>query len=212
MSRRMSTSSGYKRRGFTLVEVLVALALFAALLAASTAVLVQVSAAWAAQADDPIVDRHAEGLERFLRRVFSESGAAGVTAPAQDRLSEGALLGVLPPADLPWTNLLATSGGTVRGLLVMPQEGGLWLYWNTSGETTLGVTESHRVMLSPWVTAATVYIYDTNDLKWVPVEPGSSVDNVGGAGTATASRVLRVEINRSGQSRILEIPIPKAAR
>ena len=214
MNARKSFKNGYLRRSpraFTLIEMLIAIALFAALLVAATAVLIQVSEAWASQADDPIVDRHAEGLERFLRRVVGEGGATAIKAPTDDQISqEGAFLVVTPPADLPWTDVQAQGGGTITGRLAMPpNDPGLWLYWSTSREISLNLSDPHRIRLSPWVVNAQVYIYDSANTKWVPVDASNPVDNVGGVGTATASRVLRLEIVRSGQARTLEIPLPK---
>lgn len=196
-----------------MIETLIAIALFAGLLVAATAVLIQVSEAWASQADDPVVDRHADGLERFVRRVFSESGAANLKAPTSDQISgEGALLAVSPPPDLPWTDLQAEAGGVITGRLAMPpNEPGLWLYWNAANETSQSDLQPHRVRLSPWVQSTEVYIYDTQGQKWMPVDPATPLDNVGGVGTASAYRVLRLVIVRSGQTRTLEIPLPKNA-
>lgn len=213
MNRTKSPASGY-RRAFTLVETLLAMALFTGLLVASTAVLIQVSQAWASQADDPIVDRHAEGLERFIRRVFAESTATGLTAPTADQVSsEGALLAVRPPSDLPWTDLQAIAGGVITGrLAIPPDDDGLWLYWNAANESTRDSSnEPHRILLSPWVREAQVYVYDATGQKWMPADPATPVDNVGGVGTATIYRVLRLVIVRNGQTRTLEIPMPRSS-
>lgn len=190
-----------------------AIALFTGLLVAATAVLIQMSQAWAEQADDPILDRHADGLERFIRRTFSESGPTGVRAPTTDQISTfGALLSVTPPADLPWTDLQAEAGGAITAQFCLPEKNpGLWLYWSTSRETTLSSVQPHRILLSPWVTSAQVYIYDTQGSQWVAVDPETPVDNVGGVGTATAYRVLRVVVSRGARTRTLEIPLPKNA-
>ena len=200
-------------RAFTLIETLIAIVLFAGLLTAATAVLIQVSEMWASQADDPIIDRHVDGLERFVRRVFSESGPTGVTAPTTDQMAqEGALLAVVPPADLPWTDVQALAGGAISGRFALPpNDGGLWLYWNTARETSTGVTDPHRVLLSPWVVSAQIFIYDATNTKWLPVDAANPVDNVGGVGTATTYRVLRLVVVRSGQTRTIEVPLPKTA-
>lgn len=199
---------GVRRRAFTLIEVLMAIALFAGFLTAAVAILFQVSVAWANQADDPIADRHAEGLNRFLRLAVNEGGAAGITAPTATQVSEEhALLSVRPAGDLPIFEDLTTAGGAIEARLCMPPDGGLWLTWNTVGERTQNTSRPHRTRLSPWVTEATLMVYDPNTSRWIEYVPGDT--NAGTFGSATSVRVLRVKIVHRGQERRLEIPLPK---
>lgn len=206
MSARRSHTA--VRRGFTLIEVLMAIALFAGFLSAAVAILFQVSFAWSSQADDPIADRHADGLNRFLRRVIADGGSAGLRAPTSAQVSEEhALLRVSPPGDLPIFEDRTTSGGAIEARLSMPPEGGLWLVWNTVGERTRNTSQPHRTRLSPWVTEAKLMVYEPANSRWNEYVPGDT--NAGGFGAATALRVLSLKVVHRGQERRIEIPLPR---
>ncbi len=200
---------GSFRPGFTLMETLIAIALLAGLLVAAVSILFQVSAAWASQADDPVADRHVEGLARFVRTVFSQSGSAGVSAPTAEQVSrEGAFLAVRPPGDLPMFDRLATEGGAVEARFALAPEGAFLLFWNTSGERLQSPGKSHRVLLSSWVVSAKVFVYDAENRQCTEYVPGDS--GAGAFGAATSLRVLRIEVDRLGQRRVMEIPLPRS--
>lgn len=203
-----------RRSAFTLIEMLVALALFGMLFSAVVVVLVQVSSTWASEADDPQIDRHVDGLDRFVRAIFVESGAAGVKAPSSSQIAdENAFLSVVPPADLPWIALIAQDGGAIEGRLAMGKDNdGLWLYWNTARERLIRRIEPHRIRISSWVTAARVYVYDADGKNWTESVPGVSSTDSPGAGSAVSFRVLQLDIVHQGQSRTLRIPIPRTER
>lgn len=201
-------SSRRSRTGFTLVETLISIALLAGFLVAAVSILFQISSAWASQADDPVVDRHAEGLGRFVRGVFSQSGYAGITAPTADQQSrEGALLAVKPQGDLPMFNALATVGGVIEARFAISSDGALLLCWNTSGERAKSPGLSHKTLLSRWVTSAKIFVYDDTNKKWTEFTPADA--SSGGLGKPDALRVLRLDIERLGQRRVLEIPLPR---
>lgn len=200
-----------RRSAFTLIEMLVALALFGMLFSAVVVVLVQVSSTWASEADDPQIDRHVDGLDRFIRSIFVESGAAGVKAPTSTQISdENAFLSVVPPSDLPWIALIAQDGGAIEGRLSMGKDNdGLRLYWNTARERLVKRIQPHSMLLSSWVTAARVYVYDADGKTWTESVPGTQTTGSAGAGSATSFRVLQLDIVHQGQSRTLRIPIPR---
>jgi prepilin-type N-terminal cleavage/methylation domain-containing protein len=214
-SRILASDTQVRRRrvsrGFTLIETLVAIALFGMLFSAIVVVLVQVQSAWITQADDPVADRHVEGLDRFVRSAFVESGSAGVTEPSEEQRSqENAFLSLTVPSDLPWIGLLAQDGGAVEARLAMAKDGpGLWLYWNTARERTAKNLPAHRLLVSPWVKAARIYVYDTDSTTWTESVPGAQSAGTSGSGSATSFRVLQLEVDRSGQARTLRIPIPR---
>ena len=212
MKRLSHRASGFvRRRAFTLIEMLVAIALFGMLFSAVVVVLVQVQTAWVTQSEDPEVDRHVEGLERFVRAAFVESGATGVTVPSDDqRSAENAFLSLTVPSDLPWIDLLAQDGGAIEARLATEKDGpGLRLYWNTARERTVRNLPPHSILLSPWVTAARIYVYDTDSSTWTESVPGAQTTGSAGAGSAASFRVLQLEINHAGRVRTMRIPIPR---
>jgi prepilin-type N-terminal cleavage/methylation domain-containing protein len=70
------------RRAFTLVEVVVSLALAGILLTALSLVSFDILSFWASQADDPAFDRHSAGLRRALEECLAETNDAGAAAGA----------------------------------------------------------------------------------------------------------------------------------
>jgi prepilin-type N-terminal cleavage/methylation domain-containing protein len=61
------------RRAFSLLEVLLAIAVAGLLIGASSYMIVSFSAIWTLRADDDSFEEHADGVAVFLRRAFSEA-------------------------------------------------------------------------------------------------------------------------------------------
>ncbi|MDR1498196.1 MAG: prepilin-type N-terminal cleavage/methylation domain-containing protein [Puniceicoccales bacterium] len=68
------------RRAFTLVEVIISIALAGLLLTALSLVSFDIMSVWAAQADDPAFDRHVDGLRRALEECIAETNDAAASA------------------------------------------------------------------------------------------------------------------------------------
>ncbi|MDR3229359.1 MAG: prepilin-type N-terminal cleavage/methylation domain-containing protein [Puniceicoccales bacterium] len=79
------------RRAFTLAEVLIAIAITGLMLTALAMVTENVLRIWAAQAEDPLFDRHVDGLRRALEECLAETADAaagtGTTASTQATLA-----------------------------------------------------------------------------------------------------------------------------
>lgn len=196
----------HRRGAFTLMETLLAVALLAGFLMAATALLFQVTTLWASQSDDAMLDRHVDGVERFVRRLFAESGASRVVSPTPEQQSdEHALLALTGVSgDLPWVAPLVTTGGRFECRLSRGEDGGLWLYWNTAGERVLGAVEPHRTLLSPWVDLAALYRLDKDGGEWTEVEAGESMTR-----TAGVLYALRLEFQHQGRRRALTLLLPQ---
>ncbi|MDR1818025.1 MAG: hypothetical protein LBR07_07670 [Puniceicoccales bacterium] len=61
------------RGGFTLAEIVIAIALTAALLTGLTMTTVNILGVWTAQAEAPLFDRHVDGLRRMLEECVAET-------------------------------------------------------------------------------------------------------------------------------------------
>lgn len=194
------------RGAFTLVETLLAIALLGGLLAGATVILFQVSTAWAAQAEDPVLDRHVDGLERFLRRMLGESQYPVVEPTAEQISDEKAMLSTTLPENLPWHETLATAGGAVTGRLAYA-DGALRLYWQTARERSLSQTKSHAMVLSPWVTSAKILIHNPDTGEWTESVPGETAAGTPSFNAAKGLRVLLLEIGHRGRTRTLQILI-----
>ena len=197
-----------RRRGFTLLEVLIALALLTGLITAAVTLITHVGSAWAAQADDPVLDRHADALDRLIRRMFSESGYTFITIPTADRVSEeGAILGVTPPPDLPWFEL--APGGRIEARIAFTRDTGLTLRWNTRRERTLGTAPVRLSRISPWVVDAALLVRADAAAEWTDATPGRSESTAVEAASPESHRALRLELEHLGRHRTLIIPLPR---
>lgn len=197
-----------RRGAFTLMETLLAVALLAALFTAATALLFQVTSLWASQSDDALLDRHVDGVDRFVRRLFAESGAARVTTPDARQIErERAILAFTgTDAELPWVTPLVTEGGRFECRLGFDAETGLWLWWNTAGERARGAIESHRTRLSPWVRLAAVYRMERDGREWTELTAGETLRRSPGVPYA-----LRLEFEHRGRVRALTLLLPAEA-
>ena len=63
------------RRAFTLLEVLLAIAVAGILIAASSYMIVSYSAIWALRTDDDSFEEHADGVAVFLQKAFDEASS-----------------------------------------------------------------------------------------------------------------------------------------
>lgn len=195
-----------RRRAFTLVETLLAFALLAGLLAAAVTMLFQVVSLWATQSDDAMLDQHVDGVDRFVRRLLAESGVRHIVLPTPEQVERERAVLALTDADgdLPWIAPLATAGGRLECRLAADAERRLWLCWNTAGELASGAVESHRTLLSEWVTFAGLYRLDKYGREWTLVVPGETMPH--GAGAMYA---LRLEFEHRGRRRALTMPLPE---
>ena len=186
-----------RARGFTLVEVLVAASLLAGLLAAGVALAFQLCSLLAAQADDPVFDRHADGIECFLRS-YRSSGADKPMSEVKDEPGLLPRVGLVVPSDAPLLKgKPPVKSGGVRSLAFRPGSG-LWLVWPTRGDDRAGSAGSACALLSPWVVGAQVLRYDVTEDKWT-VELADASD-------APDWRVIRLEMSHAGHRRTLLIP------
>jgi len=183
---------------------LMAIALMAALMASAVAILFQVSSAWASQAEDPALDRHVDGVDRFVRRLLAESGGA-LTVPTSEQIAgEHAILAVRPMSDLPWIALQSKSGGVLEGRLAAGADGKLLLFWNTRDERSQGSVEPHVLLISPWVESAKLYRLDPGAREWSEIAPGESMSK-----SPKALHALRIEFVHRGQRRPVQFLLPK---
>lgn len=193
----MKSIRNRSRTAFTLVETLLASALLALLLTAAATVAWQVVSLWGAQADDPLFDRHCDGLERFLR--VSVTGRVFPTESFDTR-SDTPAIRLEPPSDIPWFAAVSGRGGVVRGILDFTQDSGLRFLWRRAGADP---TEAPCLaVLSAQVTGILVVAYDEASDKW-QVERRDTSRSIG-----ERPRMLRVSLEHRGLSRTLWIELP----
>ena len=147
--------------GFTLLELLLSLALIGMLLVAMNQFIFSMGELWGRGADVRLFDRHVRAVTRFVEKTLHSTvlpSAKGMQALAiQDlRLPDGpteTLLTFELPAGsrvLPWP--AAPLPDVVCALGVRPQQG-LVLYWHSRLETRFADDPPRAPLLSPLVTA-----------------------------------------------------------
>lgn len=161
------------RRGFTLVETLMALTLTAVLASGGAMLVLDITQAWAGRETGPAFRRHVRGLGAFL-----ESGFFRATRNPQ--LVREGLLSV-PPGSPPGTPpaphlLLLNAGESVpapgggnpdgEGWIVHEPDTGLIMLWRTEREKREKDALLHRTVISPWCESFDILSYDTTRDQW----------------------------------------------
>jgi prepilin-type N-terminal cleavage/methylation domain-containing protein len=71
----MNARCRFARRAFTLLEVLLAIAVAGILIAASSYMIVSLSTIWTLRTDDDSFEEHADGVAAFLQKAFDEASS-----------------------------------------------------------------------------------------------------------------------------------------
>jgi prepilin-type N-terminal cleavage/methylation domain-containing protein len=206
------------RRGFTLLEMLVSLALLGVLMVTLNTFLFSMSELWGAGRDQRLFDQHARAATALVRNAFEQAtfgpSASGVALKDVDDgagstkprlsflLADAGRLADWPEAPLPDVDFN-----------VYVEEGrGLVFQWQSRLEIERDKTDKHETLISPFVTAIHYEYYDP-DLKEWKVED-DPVNETGGTawkkparihllfarGDLKAEKVINLPIKRSGAS------------
>jgi prepilin-type N-terminal cleavage/methylation domain-containing protein len=206
------------RRGFTLLEMLIALALLGGLMVALNTFLFSMGELWGNGRDQRLFDQHARAATALVRNAFEQAtfgpSASGVALKDVDDgagstkprlgflLADAGRLADWPEAPLPDVDFT-----------VFVEEGrGLVFQWQSRLEIERDKTDKHDTVISPFVTAIHYEYYDAELKEWkVEEEP---VNETGGTawkkparihlvferGALKATKVLNLPIKRSGAS------------
>lgn len=203
---RKKGSAGESARGsraFTLVEVLLALTLLAALLLAINQFIFSITETWTKDQDRFVfvqhtraVTRHLDGLlQTATNSAWSGTPVVGAPAGAEVRLPEGGTADLLA-FDLPVGDRLFVWPSTplpeVQCALGWRQEEGLVLYWKSRLETDFADANPRMAVLSPFVTGLS-YDYFDEDLEIWSTEERLEQD---GAGNFAMPRRIRLKFQR----------------
>lgn len=190
-------------RAFTLVEVLLALTLLAALLMAINQFIFSITEAWTKNQDRFVFVQHTRAVTRHLDELLqtatnsarSAIPAVGAPAGAEVRLPEGGTADLLA-FDLPVGDRLFVWPGTplpeVQCALAWRQEEGLVLYWKSRLEVDFADANPRMTVLSPFVTGLSYDYFDEETEIW------STEDRLekDGAGNFAAPRRIRLKFQR----------------
>jgi len=221
MNRPGPTRPAAPRRGsaggFTLIEVLLALVLLAALLLAINQFVFSITEAWTKNQDQFIFVQHTRAVTRHLDELLqiaansargNTTSVAGAPAVNEVKTPEGPTADLLT-FDLPMGDRLlvwpAAPLPEVQCALAWRKEDGLVLYWKSRLETDFADENPRMAVLSPFVTALTYDYYDDTTSTW------SNEDTLqkDSTGNYTAPRRLRLKFHRKNQDyeEIITLPV-----
>lgn len=166
-----------RRRGFTLIEIICALAIGSMLLAFATQFLVDINRDWAVRDEARFFEEHVDGVVRFLdgmlrknigdHRLSEEErypvleyppGMPDLGEPViKFRFVEGSPL-LVAPDDPP---------GPVTAYFAIEEEEGLVIYWHSDLRPEIDdVSEMNRTLVTPWLAGGSFIYYEEEDEQW----------------------------------------------
>jgi prepilin-type N-terminal cleavage/methylation domain-containing protein len=219
----MSRPLAIIRRGFTLLETLVSLALLGVLMVTLNTFLFSMSELWGDRRDQRLFDQHVRAATQVVRDTLASAtlgvGASGVSVrevkngsgTTEPRLAfllaDAGRLADWPAAPLPDVDF---------SLYVAPEKG-LVLQWQSRLELERSMNDLHETVLTPFVTAIHYEYYDDTLKRWeVEDEPKQAPGNGGylkparihldfsvttPKGELKATKVIDLPIARTGASR-----------
>jgi prepilin-type N-terminal cleavage/methylation domain-containing protein len=198
---------------FTLIEVLLALGLLAALLAALNQFVFSITEAWTKNHDQFVFVQHTRAVSRHIDEMLqaatnnARSSNTTLGAPAVTELRvPGGVTADLLAFDLPVGDRLFTWPGLplpeVRCALDWRKDEGLVVYWKSRLELDFATADPRMTMISPFVTAISYDYYDATKDTW-STEQELQKDTTGAYLTP---RRVRLHFKRNNQE--LEEVIP----
>ncbi len=204
-----------RRKAFTLAETLVAVALLGTLLAVLATLAFQLMGYWAAQTEDPLFDRHVDGLRRTLEECIAETTESENTR-GTPRTAANVFKATPDGGELPYLRITGSPEfllsdtrplGNIDAWLEFRQGTGLVMRWRTDAEKRDSPAGVHEFTLSPWVAAISFSAYDGENNAWTELGESPKAGDV----TGNSSIFMKLTLNHRGQIREISLPIADAA-
>lgn len=173
-TRRASQLDG--ARGFTLIEILLSLALIAIVLVSMNSFIFSMGELWGRNADVRLFDRHVGAVTRYLQHELRLAALPPAAAPGstpvglQDVRPENGASDKLLTFELPSGSRLLNWPDrplpeVVCSLQVRPDEG-LVLLWHSRLEENFDTDPPRETVITPLVTGMSYDYYDPDTTRW----------------------------------------------
>lgn len=206
------------RRGFTLIEIVLALALVGLVLMGLNTFIFSMSELWGKNADVRLFDQHVRAVTRFLQKEMVRATLPPSAAP------NATPVGVQPvtPSGGAQENLVTymqLSGSRILGwpesplpevlcsLQVRPDKG-LFMLWHSDLENHFNDDPPRETLVSPFVTGLAYDYFDADFNKWT-TETVLRTDN---SGNPVAPQRLRVKFTYDRLAREAIVTIPRVSQ
>lgn len=155
-------------KGFSLIELLLALAIGMLVMIAATSMLFFVGQLWHQSEDLTQFEEHTESVSQFLEHIFESSGesVAWETLPGNTTLDDE-MLSIRVSGELPLFRLEDNSiVASAQVYLQVVADRGLVIDWQTDEQADENENHLNQTVLSKWVKSIEYAYYDLEDDKW----------------------------------------------
>jgi prepilin-type N-terminal cleavage/methylation domain-containing protein len=202
--------------GFTLLEILLALALVTLVLVAMNSFIFSMGELWGQNSEARLFERHVRAVTRFLedelRRAVLPPAARQNSTPIamQEVRPQNGMMENLVTFELPEGSRLFTWPGrelpeVVCSFQARPNEG-LVMLWHSRLEKNFETDPPRETVVSPLVTGLTYEYYDAEFSRW-SAEPQAKKDQQGQPLTPNRIR-LKFTYDRMTRESVVTLPMP----
>ena len=165
------------RKGFTLIEILFALAIGGMILVFASQFLVDINRDWTVRDEARFFEEHVSGVMRFLDGMLQKNiGDPRLTEeeryPKMERPAGMIDLGtpVVRFKFIDGTPLLVgleDPEGPLTAYFTVEEDEGLVIYWHSDLRLEVeGIEDMNRTLVTPWISSATFIYYQEDEERW----------------------------------------------
>lgn len=203
-------------RGFTLIEILMALALVALLLVALNTFIFSMSELWGQKTEPRLFDQHVRAVTRFLERELRAAAlppaarANSTPIGLQEIRPQNGMMDKMLTFELPAGSRLFTwpeqpLPEVVCSFQARPNEG-LVMLWHSRLEKNFETDAPRETVISPLVSALAYEYYETDTRRWTK-ETAIKLDPQGQPMTPQRLR-LEFTYNKMKRESVVTLPAP----
>jgi prepilin-type N-terminal cleavage/methylation domain-containing protein len=165
-----------RRRGFTLIEIVLAMALVGLVLVGMNTFIFSMSELWGRNTDVRLFDQHVRAVTRFLQKEMIQATLPPSAAPSSTPVgiqpitpSGGTQENLITYMQLSGNRMLAwpaTPLPEVFCSLQVRRDKGLFMLWHSDLENHFNDDPPRETLVSPFVTALSYDYFDSDFSKW----------------------------------------------